>query len=187
MPFPLQLAPRMIIAFRLLTILLVAAPCMAGPFGIDSGSELPPEAEPSPYLRFHYMVDPPTPHPAFERYDVRWHPGYGICSISATTEPLEIVEGDLSIRRAFRQLAGHLTWLYGEPDRLSSHWAADQDRKAEWDNPRDEEVERMALHAMRTENQKQIVLVATFHFGGPATGCAGAIRTMLEQDPRPRI
>ena len=110
-------------------VVIAPTPAIAGPFGIDFGtdiSELDVAESKRPGM---YKVNPPDPHADFISYTVYASPTWGVCKILAYTQPISTgVYGDelVAVHTNFKE---RLSTKYGKPSsdynraKPESRWA----------------------------------------------------------------
>jgi len=107
---------KVILALLVLLPLAVSGPAQAEPFGATAGAGLRAFSEIReaglPH-RYHYMVIPSRPHPAFAEYVAFIPPGYGLLSLSGLTGPIADTPDGKAARQAFDRIREELTREYG--------------------------------------------------------------------------
>lgn len=97
-----------------LAILLAAGQASVGqPFGVTEGTPVEQLTVTKQLDPFLFDILPKTPHSDFTSYGVLVVPGYGVCRISATSEPFHNDAYGRKARDVFERLSAQLADKYG--------------------------------------------------------------------------
>jgi hypothetical protein len=84
---------------------------MPNPFGLAAGST-PPAGQATYLVAFDTV---PNPHPSFHKYHGLWEPTFGLCQVTAVTNPFADDRYGLSSLKVYGKIKNQLISVYGVP------------------------------------------------------------------------
>ena len=154
--------------------------CVAGPFGIDGGDDLPEGSEPHKNSDTICEIDVPLKHPALDGYSALWHRDHGICAIAGHSGPVRRTDpGETKLEEAFDIIPEQLSGLYGKPTRPINH--SEGELQSYWLRTIDSEVQSVMLWTFSEETERY--LMAFFAFADVFMPCMESISA---ESPKPR-